>query len=123
MFPANVVDLDRLANGGFRDGVYQVGAGVYGLAVDIGDYVAGLQSSFVGGTAWLDGFDYDAVGHAEFLQEHGIIAAIFLESDADGAAGDFTVGDELVVNVDYRVRGHARNQHPRMRGCRCRWRC
>ena len=71
-----------------------------GLAVDVGDDVAGLQAGFIGGAAWLDGFDDDAVGRAEFLHEHGIIAAIFLESDADGAAGDFSVGDELIVDVD-----------------------
>src|SRR5580658_1596647 len=100
LFIADVAHLHGLADDGFRDGIYEIGAGVHGLAVDIGDDVAGFQAGFIGGAARLDGFDDDAVGHAEFLHEHGIIAAIFLESNSDGAAGDFAVGDELIVNVD-----------------------
>ena len=100
LFVADVADLHGLADYGLGDGIYQFGAGVYGLAVDIGDHVAGLQAGFVGRAAGLDGFDYDAVGDAEFLHQHGIIAAIFLERDADGAAGDFAVGDQLIVNAD-----------------------
>ena len=97
---ADIANLHGLADGGFRDGIHQVGAGVHGLAVDVGDDVAGLQAGFIGGAAGLNGFDHDAVGDAEFLHEHGIIAAIFLESNSDGAAGDFAVGDELIVNAD-----------------------
>ena len=101
LFVADVAHLHGLADDGFRDGIYQVGAAVHRLAVDIGNDVAGLQTGFIGGAARLDGFDDDAVGHAEFLHEHGVIAAIFLERDADGTAGDFAVGDELIVNHDH----------------------
>src|SRR3984885_8105187 len=80
------------------------------LAVDIGDDIAGLQAGFIGGAAWLYGFEDDAVGDAEFLHEHRIVAAIFLESDADRAASDFAVGDELIVDVDYRG-GRQREAH------------
>ena len=100
LFIADVAHLHGLADDCFRDGIYQVCAGVYRLAVDIGDDIAGLQAGFIGGAARLNCFDDDAVGDAEFFQEHGIIAAIFLEGDADGTAGDFAVGDELIVNAD-----------------------
>jgi len=107
LFVADVAHLHGLADYSFRDGIHQVGASVHRLAVDIGDDIAGLQAGFIGRAAWLYGFNDDAVGDAEFLHEHGIIAAILLESDADGAASDFAVGDELIVDVDYR-RGRQR---------------
>src|SRR5277367_1400812 len=104
LFVAHVTHLHRLSDHGFRDGIYQVGAGMHGLAVDVGDDVAGLQAGLIRGAARLDGFDDDAVRDAEFLQQHGIIAAIFLERDADRAARDLPVGDELIVNADHRRR-------------------
>ncbi len=97
---ADVANFDGIANRGLRDGIDQVGAGMDGLAIHFSDDVAGLQAGFFRRAAGLNGFDHDAVGRAEFFQENGIIAAILLESDADGSAGNFAIGDELVVNAD-----------------------
>jgi len=77
-----------------------VWAGVHWLAIHFGDDVAGLQAGFFGGAAGFDGFDHDAVGRAELLEQHVVIAALFLESDADGTTRNFSVGDELVVDAD-----------------------
>src|SRR6202041_1731882 len=104
--PANVTDLHGLADGRLRNGIHEIGAGVHGRSVDVGDHVAGLQAGFISGAAGFDCFHHDSVGRAELLEQHGIVATLVLKSDANGAAGDFAVGDELVVNVDDRVGGH-----------------
>src|ERR1700735_103611 len=94
------MDADGIADGRLGDRSHQVRPGVYRVAVDFGDHVARLQAGFIGGAPGGDVFDPDAVGRAKFLHQHRIIAAIFLESDADGATGYFSIGDELVVDAD-----------------------
>src|SRR6202046_115591 len=62
LFIADVDYFHRLADDGFRDGIYAVGAGVHGLAVDIGDDVAGFQTGFIGGGGPRRGVDRAAGG-------------------------------------------------------------
>ena len=69
------------------------------------DHVAWLEAGFVGGTSRFNRFDDNSVRCAEFPEQHGIIAAVFLEGNADRAARHFADGDELIVNRDGGVRG------------------
>src|SRR5215472_17880402 len=80
------------------------------MAIHLRDDVTALQARLFCRTAGLNGFDHYAVRGSQGLESNRIGADLFLEADANGAAGHSPLLDDLVVHLD-RHGGRKRKTH------------
>src|SRR6266404_304549 len=91
------------------DRVDQIVSSLDRLSVYVRDDIAALQAGFFRRAAGLNTHDHHAIGSAKFFQRNRIGAQIFLETDADRAARNAPLLNQLVVNVYCHARGKSKS--------------
>ncbi len=91
-----------------RNWIHEIISSLDGLSVYIGDHVAALQAGLFRRAAGLNAHDHHAIGRAQFLERDRVGAQIFLETDANRSAGNASLLNQLVVDIDGDARGQSK---------------